>query len=148
VLKFTEKIANNMNAVNSKTQLIEKIRTLPSDKITILEEFIDFLLTRSEENLLDSSSNKFSESEAAFSKIGDNPEETDCDRSQIKFLESYQKYGFKDANELVKKAIKLLELALEAEQLEESAALYAEIYAEDTELQELAESGLEEWPIE
>ncbi|NJK77341.1 MAG: hypothetical protein HC849_13805 [Oscillatoriales cyanobacterium RU_3_3] len=34
------------------------------------------------------------------------------------------------------------------DRLEESAALYAEIYAEDTELQELAESGLEEWPIE
>lgn len=68
------------------------------------------------------------------------------DESQIKFIQSCKKYGFKDASEVVGRAIKLLELALEAEQLEESAALYAEIYEEDAELQELAELGLEEWP--
>jgi hypothetical protein len=34
------------------------------------------------------------------------------------------------------------------DRLEESGALYAEIYAEDAELQELARLGLEEWPIE
>lgn len=69
----------------------------------------------------------------------------ELDESQIKFLQSCQKYGFKDANEVVRIAIKRLELALEAEQLEESAALYAEIYEEDTDLQELTELGLEEW---
>jgi Arc/MetJ-type ribon-helix-helix transcriptional regulator len=68
------------------------------------------------------------------------------DESQIKFLQCYQNYGFKDASEVVRIAIKRLELALEAEQLEESAALYAEIYEKDTELQELTELGLEEWP--
>jgi len=41
-----------------------------------------------------------------------------------------------------------LKLALETEQLKESATLYAEVYAEETELQELAELGLEEWPKE
>ena len=70
----------------------------------------------------------------------------ELDESQIEFLQSCQKYGFKDANEVVIIAIKRLELALEAEQLEESAALYAEIYKEDTDLQELTELGLEEWP--
>jgi hypothetical protein len=69
----------------------------------------------------------------------------ELDESQIKFLQSCQKYGFKDANEVVRIAIKRLELALEAERLEESAALYAEIYKEDTDLQELTELGLEEW---
>ncbi|MEG5000896.1 hypothetical protein [Microcoleus sp. B4-D4] len=67
------------------------------------------------------------------------------DESQIKFLDLCQKYGFKDASELVIMAIQRLEIALETEQLKESAMLYAEVYAEDTELQELAELGLEEW---
>lgn len=70
----------------------------------------------------------------------------ELDESQIQFLQSCQKYGFKDANEVVIIAIKRLELALEAERLEESATLYAEIYQEDTDLQELTELGLEEWP--
>jgi Arc/MetJ-type ribon-helix-helix transcriptional regulator len=70
----------------------------------------------------------------------------ELDESQIKFLQGCQNYGFKDASEVVRIAIKRLELALEAEQLEESAALYAEIYEKDTELQELTELGLEEWP--
>ncbi len=70
------------------------------------------------------------------------------DESQINFLQSCKKYGFKDASEVVRRAIELLELALEAEQLEESATLYAEIYEADTDLQKLAELGLEEWPNE
>jgi hypothetical protein len=70
------------------------------------------------------------------------------DESQIKFLELCQNYGFKDPSELVKIAIQRLELALETEQLKESAMLYAEVYAEEIELQELAELGLEEWPKE
>jgi Arc/MetJ-type ribon-helix-helix transcriptional regulator len=69
----------------------------------------------------------------------------ELDESQIKFLQSCQKYGFKDANEVVRTAIQRLELALEAERLEESADLYAEIYKEDADLQELTELGLEEW---
>ena len=66
------------------------------------------------------------------------------DESQIKFLELCQNYGFKDPSELVRIAIQRLQLALEVQQLEESAMLYAEVYAEDIELQELAELGLEE----
>ncbi|HLO50461.1 MAG TPA: hypothetical protein VK211_18740, partial [Kamptonema sp.] len=70
----------------------------------------------------------------------------ELDESQIKFLQACQNYGFKDASEVVRIAIKRLELALEAEQLEESAALYAEIYEEEADLQELTKLGLEEWP--
>ncbi len=70
------------------------------------------------------------------------------DESQIKFLELCQNYGFKDPSELVRIAIQRLKLALETEQLKESAMLYAEVYAEERELQELAELGLEEWPKE
>jgi len=39
-------------AQNPKTKLMEKIRSLPPDKISVLEDFIDFLLTRSEDRLL------------------------------------------------------------------------------------------------
>lgn len=70
------------------------------------------------------------------------------DESQINFLELCQNYGFKDPSELVRIAIQRLQLALEDQQLEESAMLYAEVYAEDTELHELTELGLEEWPKE
>ena len=70
------------------------------------------------------------------------------DESQIKFLELCQNYGFKDPSELVRLAIQRLKLALETEQLKESAMLYAEVYAEETELQELAALGLEEWSKE
>ena len=87
---------------NPEAELMKKIRSLPPDKITVLEDFIDFLLTRSEESLLTYSATKLSE--AAFPKIWDNPEDAEY-----------------------------------AGQLEESAALYAEIYEEDTDLQELTE---------
>jgi hypothetical protein len=62
---------------NSETKLIEKIRSLPPDKITVLEDFIDFLLTRSEDRLLIYMGNKLSE--AAFTKIWDNPEDAEYD---------------------------------------------------------------------
>lgn len=44
--------------------------------------------------------------------------------------------------------IQRLKLALETQHLKEAAMLYAEVYAEETELQELAKLGLEEWPKE
>ncbi|MFS8118387.1 MAG: toxin-antitoxin system, antitoxin component, Xre family protein [Microcoleus sp.] len=67
-----------MNLVNnSETTLIEKIRSLPPDKFTVLEDFIDFLLTRSEDTLLTYSATKLSE--AAFAKIWDNPEDAEYD---------------------------------------------------------------------
>ncbi len=93
---------------NPEAELIDKIRSLPPDKIRVLEDFLDFLLTRSQAGLLLDSATKLSE--AAFAKIWDNRDDAE--------------YG---------------------EQLEESAALYAEIYEEDTDLQELTELGLEEW---
>ena len=64
-------------APNSEKKLREKIRSLPPYKITVLEDFIDFLLTPSEVHLLVDSATKLSE--AAFAKIWDNPEDTDYD---------------------------------------------------------------------
>ena len=62
-------------AQNPETKLMEKIRSLPPDKITVLEDFLDFLLTRSEYNLLVYTATKLSE--AAFAKIWDNPEDAE-----------------------------------------------------------------------
>ena len=62
---------------NPEAELMKKIRSLPPDKITVLEDFIDFLLTRSEESLLTYSATKLSE--AAFAKIWDNPEDAEYD---------------------------------------------------------------------
>jgi hypothetical protein len=56
---------------------MEKIRSLPPDKITVLEDFIDFLLTQSEDRLLVHAASKLSE--AAFAKIWDNPEDAEYD---------------------------------------------------------------------
>jgi hypothetical protein len=64
-------------AQNSERKLRKKIRSLPPYKITVLEDFIDFLLTRSEAHLLVDSATKHSE--AAFAKIWDNPEDADYD---------------------------------------------------------------------
>ncbi|NJL68122.1 MAG: DUF2281 domain-containing protein [Microcoleus sp. SM1_3_4] len=64
-------------AQNPEAELMEKIRSLPPDKITVLEDFIDFLLTRSEARLLVYTATKLSE--AAFAKIWDNPEDAEYD---------------------------------------------------------------------
>jgi hypothetical protein len=62
---------------NSETTLMEKIRSLPPEKITVVEDFIDFLLTRSEDHLLVYTATKLSEK--AFAKIWDNPEDAEYD---------------------------------------------------------------------
>ncbi len=60
-----------------ETKLMEKIRSLPPDKMTVLEDFIDFLLTRSEARVIVYTATKLSE--AAFAKIWDNPEDAEYD---------------------------------------------------------------------
>jgi Arc/MetJ-type ribon-helix-helix transcriptional regulator len=62
------------------------------------------------------------------------------------FLKEYKHYGFSSKSELVRTAIEKLRQELKTEELRLSAKLYAEIYAEDTELQELTELGtITEW---
>lgn len=70
------------------------------------------------------------------------------DDSISQFVEQFQDYGFQDSRTLVMAALQRFQSALESAKLQESAALYAEIYEEDPELQALAEAGLEEWPKE
>jgi len=50
------------------------------------------------------------------------------EKPQIEFLNRYQKYGFKDANEIVRVALERFQLELKAQDLQESANLYAAIY--------------------
>ena len=65
---------------------------------------------------------------------------------QAEFVSQFSDYGFKDKSELVRTALMLLKQRLLEQQLIESAELYAEVYAEDKELQELADSAVEGWP--
>jgi hypothetical protein len=66
--------------------------------------------------------------------------------TQIGFLENHKEYGFKDKSSMVRTALNRLKRELERESLKESAALYAEIYREDPELRELADSAISGWP--
>lgn len=58
--------------------LIEKIRSLPPDKVAEVEDFVDFLHQRGEDRLLTKAAAKLSES--AFQKVWNNPEDDDYDR--------------------------------------------------------------------
>ena len=58
--------------------LIEKIRTLPPEKVAEVEDFVDFLRHRNEDGLLTQAAAKLSEN--AFQKVWDNPEDDDYDR--------------------------------------------------------------------
>ena len=63
------------------------------------------------------------------------------EESQVNFLRHHQEYGFKDEGEMLRFALQKLQSELEVQELEESAQLYAEIYEEDAELQELTEAA-------
>ncbi len=65
---------------------------------------------------------------------------------QHAFLSSYQTYGFKDRSEMLRTAIEMLRKELEQREFEQSATLYAEIYAEDEKLQTLTDSAIAGWP--
>jgi hypothetical protein len=66
--------------------------------------------------------------------------------TQVDFLNQYRQHGFKDKSSMVREALDRFKDDLERRQLEQSAELYAEVYAEDTELQELTERAIAGWP--
>ena len=59
-------------------EMVEKIRSLPADKLAEVEDFIDFLRQREEERRLAKSVT--GASEAAFAKLWDNPDDAEYDR--------------------------------------------------------------------
>lgn len=66
--------------------------------------------------------------------------------SLLEFLSHHQQYGFKDKSAMVQAALQRLMKEYEQRQLEESAALYAELYEVDSDLQELTNDALAGWP--
>jgi metal-responsive CopG/Arc/MetJ family transcriptional regulator len=63
----------------------------------------------------------------------------------LEFLNHYRQYGYKDKSAMVQAALLRMQQEYETNQLRESAALYAEVYAEDAELRELTDS-VSGWP--
>ena len=67
-------------------------------------------------------------------------------RIQVEFLRKYRDFGFKDENELITQALKLLQKKIEKNKgLRASADLYAELYEQDKETQFLTESAINDW---
>ena len=66
--------------------------------------------------------------------------------AQIDFINRHQAWGFPDRSALVRQALDQMQARLAQERLAESARIYAEVYAEDQDLRDLAESALEDWP--
>ena len=65
---------------------------------------------------------------------------------QIALLNKHNSYGFKDKSSLVRKALDNYIKELELQKLKQSADLYNEIYNQDSELKDLTDSAISEWP--
>jgi len=63
---------------SSDTELIEKIKTLPPDKLAEVEDFVDFLRQRADDRALAHVVTKLSED--AFRKVWDHPDDAVYDR--------------------------------------------------------------------
>jgi Arc/MetJ-type ribon-helix-helix transcriptional regulator len=68
------------------------------------------------------------------------------EEAHIQFLNNYKKYGFKDKSAVIRAALGRLQKEMEREKLKMSADLYAEIFEEDEELQQMTESAIAGWP--
>ena len=68
------------------------------------------------------------------------------EETQAQFLKNFKTQGFKDKSSMVRAALDHFKKDMELENLRKSADLYAEIYFEDDDLQELAETALTGWP--
>ena len=62
----------------SEQAIIEKLKGLPPDRVAEVEDFVDFLRTRNEEQRLTQAATKASA--PAFNKVWDNSEDADYDR--------------------------------------------------------------------
>lgn len=67
----------NMQTMQEQT-LIEKIRTLPPERVAEVEDFVDFLRQRDEDRRLVRASSKLSEN--AFQKVWNNSDDPEYDR--------------------------------------------------------------------
>ena len=62
----------------SEEELLEKIRRLPPERVAEVEDFVDFLRQRDEEQQLTRAATHLSE--AAFARVWGNPDDADYDR--------------------------------------------------------------------
>jgi Arc/MetJ-type ribon-helix-helix transcriptional regulator len=74
------------------------------------------------------------------------PIKVTLEQSQIDFLAQFKGLGFKDKSSLVRSALNQFQQEIEKQELERSADLYAEVYGEDEELQELTALAGADWP--
>ena len=65
---------------------------------------------------------------------------------QYIFVSKFKSFGFKNKSSMFRKALELLIAEHKKSQLAKSAQLYAEIYSTDSDLQELTESAISDWP--
>ena len=65
---------------------------------------------------------------------------------QLTFLDQHKSLGFRDRSELVRLALDQFRAAAHGRALEQSAALYAELYHADQELQVLTDAATTGWP--
>lgn len=65
---------------------------------------------------------------------------------QADFLHGFAALGYPDRSSLVREALDRFRKELTQQQLRESADLYAEVYAEDEDLQQLASQAMAGWP--
>jgi len=66
--------------------------------------------------------------------------------SHVQFLKHYNRYGFKDPSAFVREALTWFQREFVRETLQGSTDLYAEVYEEDEEIQELTETTIKGWP--
>lgn len=62
----------------AEKSLIEKIRSLPPEKVVEVEDFVDFLKMRDEDRLVTHAATKLSED--SFRQVWDNPDDAEYDR--------------------------------------------------------------------
>jgi hypothetical protein len=61
----------------AERELLAKIRSLPPDKVTQVEDFVDFLSQRAFDRQLTSAATRLSET--AFAKVWNNPDDAEYD---------------------------------------------------------------------
>ena len=67
-------------------------------------------------------------------------------QTQAQLLQKYKDFGFKNKDELINYALRLLQKEIERNiELKASADLYAKLYEEDKETQSLTESAIYDW---
>lgn len=62
----------------TEEELLAKIRRLPPERVTEVEDFVDFLRLRDEKRQLKDAAARLSE--AAFARVWDHPDDADYDR--------------------------------------------------------------------